>query len=194
MSEMPGADVNDASEWTKAQDEQIIKFKTDDPQGKWEDFATTMNMAGKGGDLKGRFAELKKDGKVDAPGGGAKKDEPKKDEAKKDEAKKDGNKKDEKKDGNEGGGEGKGKKGKKGGDGGGANDAKANGEAKAGNGKGDKAEKGGKGQFTEAEMAILKEENAPYEGDRFGWIASRFFDRTGKTVHPDTIKAALGGK
>lgn len=191
MVDLPGADVDDTSKWTKAQDDQIIKFKADDPQGKWEDLATTMTMAGKGGDLKGRFAELKKDGKIEGGAGGAgeKKDEPKKSEGKKGDEKN----YNDKKDGNNEGGDGNGKKGKKVGDGGGINDAKAIPDAKADVGKAYSA-KGGKGQFTEAEMVILREAYAMSESERFGWTASRFFDQTGKTVHPDKIKAALGVK
>lgn len=180
MADLPGNDWGGASSsWTKEQDEQIIKFKADNPAVKWSDLAESMNMLGKHGALKERFAELKKEGKIDGATAAAavvvKKDE-----------KKDTGKdkvveapKDEKKD--EGGG---GKKGKK--------------ENKAGDSRGEEAKAGtavgGKGQFSDGEMTFLRNEYAAYEADKFGWVASRLFDETGRNVHADTVKAALGAK
>lgn len=190
-SEKPEA--NDTSSWTKEQDAQIIKFKADNPSGKWEDLATEMNMAGKGGDLKGRFAELKKEGKTDAPAVNGKKDEPKKDEKKnekKDDKKDEGKldkkdeKKEDKKDGNEAGDKKGGKNGKKDGAGDGAGAGKNKGK--------NDAAKDAAAQFSAAELELLKLEFASAEADKYGWVASRYFDQTGKTVHADVVKAAMG--
>ena len=144
--------------------------------------ATDMNMAGKGGDLKGRFAELKREGKIDAAAGAvAKKDEPKKED-----------KKDEKKDENDGErAETKGgKKGKKG--------NAAEGDDKGGDATGS-SKKNGKSaaardaaaKFTAAELEMLRNEYATAEADKYGWVASRFFDHTGKAVAAEMVEAAL---
>lgn len=47
--------------------------------------------------------------------------------------------------------------------------------------------------FSFAELQLLSELVAKHHADRWGMVASRFFDKTGRRVHPDDVRDKFMG-